>query len=129
MGRPPVVTAPGLLERLYVEQRLSLRECARRLGVSKWRVIEGLRGSGVEIREHDQAVDLQRYLDDEDVQRARGCVWPNCSASAAPQCGAHDEAIAAAAGAGQCAWPGCSASGSEGMCYFHRKAVAGLLSL
>lgn len=126
MGRPKVGVPRRILLELYVEQRLSLRECARRLGVSKWLVIERLAASGVQLREHDEAVDLQRYL--EESPHPTGCVYPDCDGSRGPLCGRHWRAVRTATRAGRCAWRDCTQAGTSGWCTYHGKRVTGLIA-
>lgn len=130
MGRPRLLVSAEAIAGIYVEQRASLRETSRRLGVSRWLVIDRLHAAGVIIRDHDEQIDITNWTKTYELESARAevCVFEGCSTKGHPLCGLHRRARTRAARSGRCFWPRCAQDARGGACYYHARRAAGEIS-
>lgn len=100
--------------------------------LSRWIITERLEHQGVKTRPREEALDLSRYLKDEEEAKTKHqrCAWPNCEnpREARALCEPHHEALAQHDDK-TCAWPRCQQRGTKtNLCGFHEKRATGLIT-
>lgn len=132
MARPRLAIPRKIIVRLYVDERLSTREVARKLKVSRWIVVARLRELDVPLRERDDAADLARHLREvrADAEQASRCHWPNCPKGRSVGVGVCDDHLVAEAAGSGCAWPSCYQphGWQHAFCLYHQKVSLGLIA-